>query len=416
MLAHVDQALALAGPQADAQLLWRLHHAREQTLELQARRDEQGQAIESLEQLAEILDNDQHRAYTALRRSGRAMRMADWSQCDSAARRAMALAERSADEGLRLHALRLLALALAFQGEVEAGKALAWQGLADAQRHALRVNEAFLLNALAVMASLQEDVMASLDLSQKNLLIYRDLSDRRNQAVALANLGASWLNLGQAARAQRDLDEALPLLRANGDRVVEGTTLSLMSELALWRDDADEAAALAQAALEIAIGAQARDREVEALLRLGDAQLAQRRFDAARQSFERAHALGLSIDSAQRHQATAGLARLAHAQGDQTAALQSVAALLALMATDAMPEGTAADRVIEFTCVEVLAAAGVDAERRACEWLERAVKSLQAQADSIADAALREGFLHNIPVHRKIMAAWQTLNASNKTG
>ena len=50
------------------------------------------------------------------------MRMADWATVESAARRGLACAERAGDDRLRLHALRLLALALVDQGDLEAGR------------------------------------------------------------------------------------------------------------------------------------------------------------------------------------------------------------------------------------------------------------------------------------------------------
>jgi hypothetical protein len=42
----------------------------------------------------------------------------------------------------------------------------------------------------------------------------------------------------------------------------------------------------------------------------------------------------------------------------------------------------------------------------AVAWLTRAREALQARAATILDAALREGFLDNIPVHRDIERAW----------
>jgi hypothetical protein len=51
----------------------------------------------------------------------------------------------------------------------------------------------------------------------------------------------------------------------------------------------------------------------------------------------------------------------------------------------------------------VLAAVG---DPRAEAWLERAHDALQAQAGTIADPGLRQGFLQNFPYHREIVAAW----------
>jgi hypothetical protein len=67
-------------------------------------------------------------------------------------------------------------------------------------------------------------------------------------------------------------------------------------------------------------------------------------------------------------------------------------------------DGTGYPRLIEWTCHQVLERAG---DPRAGAWLERAHRALTDQAETIPDAALREGFLKNIPHHREIVAAWE---------
>ena len=77
---------------------------------------------------------------------------------------------------------------------------------------------------------------------------------------------------------------------------------------------------------------------------------------------------------------------------------------LAKTATEDNPlDGVEFPRLVEWTCHRVLASAG---DPRAGEWLARAHTALQARAATITDAALRDGFLRNIPVHAQIVAAW----------
>ncbi len=410
VLAHVGQALALLAPDpdpaVDAELRWRLLRVREQTLELQARRAEQVADIEALEQLAEILDDDQRRAYAAWRRGHRAMRMADWAACESAARRLIDFATPAGEHGLRLHALRLLSVSRAMQGDLEAGSAFAHQGLSEARERGLRMNEAFLLNALAIVANLHGDVVGTLEMTRQNLLIYRELGDRQNEAVSLSNLGAAWLNLGDLAQAQRDSDEALRMLRANGDRVVEGVTLGRLSNVALWRGDDARALALARAQLDSAVATQARDREVHALLWLAEVELALARHDAAGDAFVQAREKALAIASPWHHDATAGLARVALRRGDAPAALREIETLLIQLEGVDTLEGMNEPRLIELTCWRVLAGASGGTDPRADDWLARAHEAVQAQAATITDPGLRRGFLHAIPHHREIIAAW----------
>ena len=166
----------------------------------------------------------------------------------------------------------------------------------------------------------------------------------------------------------------------------------------------------ARAAVETAVAVHARDQEAAALCRVGDAELALGRHAPAAQAFASAHARASEIASPYRHDASAGLARVALAQGDTAAAMQALEPLLALGAkagADDNPlEGVEFPRLVEWTCHRVLASAGEPGDPRAAEWLTRAHEALQAQAATITDAALRQGFLRNIPAHREIVAAW----------
>ena len=423
VLVHVGRALVLLGeaqgaspaPPAEAELRWRLLSAREMTLAMQARRDEQAADLDALEQLADALDDDRRRAEVAWRRSLRAGRMADWAAQESAARHGLACATRAGDHGLRLHALRLLASAEVRHGRIDAGRALALQGLDEARRLGLRAVEARLLNVLAIAAVMQDDQVGPLELNRQSLQIQRETGDRVNEAIGMANLGGGWLGLGDLVQARRDLDAALQMLRANGDRVVEGATLVSLSVLALWQGQEARALALARQALDIAVAAQAREHAVLARMQLGDAELALGRVAEARQAYSHAHAGALEIGSAHQHDASAGLARVALAEGDDAAALVALRPLLGHVAAGGTLDGTQYPRLIELTCHQALARAGDPA---AADWLARAHSALMAQADAIgressressqhgAGPALRHGFLSNIPYHREIVAAW----------
>jgi class 3 adenylate cyclase/tetratricopeptide (TPR) repeat protein len=434
VLAHVGRALALlrdppAAPGAQdtrsakeaqieqvtrpahTELRWRLVSVRERTLELLARRDEHAADLATLAQLADGLDDDRRRAEVAWRRGIRAMRMGDLPAMASAARHGVACATRAGDDRLRLCALRLLAIAEMYLGDIDAGRSLAQQGLAEAQVLGLRDVEARFLSALSIGAGLQDDPVGPVDFCRRTLSIYRETGDRVNEAISMSNLGLCWMSLGDLPQARRELDGALRLLRANGDRVVEGATLSVLSSLALWQGDEARALALAGAAMEIAVATQARQNEVMAGLRLGDAELALGRPAAARQAFTLARTMALQIDHATQLDVSAGLARVALAESDTAAALAALQ-LLEHLPTGGTLEGTDEPRQIELTCHQALARAG---DPRAAEWLARAHTALMAQADAIGQsgggAELLQGFLQNIPHHREIVALWTAQGA-----
>jgi hypothetical protein len=180
---------------------------------------------------------------------------------------------------------------------------------------------------------------------------------------------------------------------------------------------------LARQALDLAVATPARDMEVAAGLYMGDAELALGRSAAARQAYAQARERALEIDNPVQHDASAGLARVALAERDAAwastagpaapaavaaeGALEALQPLLEHLAAGGSLDGTEFPRRIELTVHQALARAG---DPRAADWLTRAHTALMAQADAITrhspDAALRQGFLHNIPHHRAIVAAW----------
>ena len=404
-MGYVAHALGLIGAdQRHENLLlrWRLVDARERMLDLRGQRDEQQSDIQELQHIADWLDDDIRRGEAAWRRSDIALRTADYRNMESAARQAMDLAERTGSVELRLRAQHRLAGALRNLGDPAAGKALAQDGLAAARTQALRAVEARFLNTLSVIAAAQDDLMAMLEIEQQILHIGRELGDRRFEASALGNIGSSWLNLGERAKARRHLEEGLKLTRAVGDRAAEPNPLFGLSQLALWEGDDTLALAHAQAALDIAVSVRDPLNEAIALCLLGNAELALGRHAQASAAFQRAHEVALAIDHVQRHDASAGLARVALAQGDIAVALRNVDALLVQLNDGVSVDGTDA-QLISVTCFQVLARTG---DARAASVLGAAHAKLQAKAATISDTELRRSFLNGIPEHREFVAAW----------
>jgi hypothetical protein len=415
VLEHVQQALALLvqAPDAGTWLLrWRLLVVREATLEFQGDRSGQRADIDAMAELAELHDDDRRRAHAAWRRSALAHRIADYAAAEAAARQAVDWARRVGDDEIRLLAERLVSMSLAFQGRSAEGRVVGEAALAEARALGLHRVEGLCLNALGVLLALQSDDVGALHFDEQSLAAYRAVGDRRNEAIAQGNIGAGWLGLGALAAARRDLEEGLRLLRLNGERALEVSPLCALATLALWRGDDAHALTQARAALELAVAVHARDQEVAALCRVGEAELALGRHEAAAEAFAAAHARASAIASPFRHDASAGLARVALARGDVGAAVAALKPLLALGthtgAPDGSLEGMEFPRLVEWTCYRVLEKAGGRDDARAGAWLRRAHEALQAQAATIADADLRTGFLRNIPVHREIVAAWQS--------
>ena len=417
VLAHVGRALGLLGDVRaelpdQAALHWRLLSARERTLLLQARRDEQAVDLDAMTRLADLLDDDRCRAEVAVRRGNYANRVADWTAMESAARLGIACAARVGDDGLRLRSARLLATAKIKQGNIDAGRTLALQALAEARSLGQRRVESSLLNSLLFAAGMRGDLAGVLDLNRQSLQIDRETGDRTGEAFGLLNFGGGWLDVGDLAQARRDIDAGLQMMRAQGDKTMEGAALGSLSALALWQGDETRALALARQALDVVVAAQARDWEGITRLRLGDAEAALGRLDAAREAYGQAHARALEIGSAWQHDASAGLARVALAAGDTAAALAALQPLLDHMAAGGTLDGTDYPRQIELTCHRALARGG---DLRAADWLALAHGALMAQAEALTDTMVRQGFLQNIPHHRAIVEAWARRDESSES-
>ena len=298
----------------------------------------------------------------------------------------------------------MLADALVRLDDVAAGQALARDGLAEARLRGLQGVEGRFLNALTVIACHRQDLVEMLETSQQATALRRALGDRRNEAIGLCATGSGWLDLGELAKARRDLEAALQLHTALGDRALEPIVLANLSQLMLWEGDVDQALEKARRALDTAVAVQAASMQVLALWTLGSAELAASHTVQALATFERAHAL--AQDSPLRHDASAGRARVALAMGAVEAALECIEPVLEQLATDSRLDGTLGPRLVQLSCYRVLSAAR---DPRAAAVLERAYAGLQERASTISDAALRDSFLANVPENRDIIDAWTAL-------
>ena len=398
----IDRALTLIERVADADrpaLHWRLLDARERTYEIQGRREEQGADLTVLAALADRLGDRSRAAEVAYRQSHRALRMGDVQTQAEAARRSVAMAEAAGDTTWRLMAQRLLATAT---DEVLSGMALAEAGLEEARALGLRSIEAAFLNALTVLEGRRGDLVAAQEYNLQTLAIHTASGDRRVEMIARSNLANGEAVFGRFAAARREAGVVLSAARAMGDRVLEGTALALLADIALGEGEETQALAHAEAARTIAIETQGREREMEALTHRADAELLLGRIADAAGSFARVAELAREIG----HyvpDALAGLARVALAQRDPGAAVVYLEPVLAALATEGTDEGEHDRAKNRLICWKALTAAG---DPRASRFLELAHDEVQATAARISDPDLKESFLANHPTNRAIIAAW----------
>jgi tetratricopeptide (TPR) repeat protein len=280
-----------------------------------------------------------------------------------------------------------------------------------------------LLNAITVCTDLLGDRVAGLKNSLRDLELSREAGMRLNEAVALSNVGMSYLEFGVFEEARRHLQEALRLNGELGNRQVEGNTHAMLSELE-WRDG-NPALALrhAHAAYGISVEVDSRLHQMDSLWSVGNAELAMAHWDAAGEAFERSEVLARELGMVPHVlNGLDGRIRTALAQGDKASAMQLADRLLAEAAGagaahDAAPTADATkdrdaalppftgsyEHLVRLTLYRVYA----DVDRtRARRLLRDSHEALKEESDRIDDVALKHGFLDRIAEHREILALW----------
>ena len=428
VLDYAARALQLAADDAHA-LRWRLHEARERTLDLLGRRSAQRADIDAMKTLAERLNDDHRRADAAWRQSCFARQTGDNRTGETKGQRAMWLAMQAGNEELALRATQNVAIGMAYRGEADAGRAMVDQALMRAQQLGFVLAEARLANAGAICAVMQNDLVGNLRYVELGLSLSRRIGDRRGEAIVLGNFGLSHLNLGSLTTAREHLREALRLNRALGNRTLEGNTLGALSELA-WQQGED-ALALTQAEAAVAICTEVGGgvHLSDALLCLGNAELTLGRYAASACALERSEVVGREVGYPPAvFNAFEAQARLAVARRDLTEAQAVVARLLIEVGLDSTavigpPAPGETDRLAGANKRQILLTLyrvwAQDGDARADVALTEAHRCALEVADSITDAALREGFLKNLVENREIMALWAARHksaASKTTG
>lgn len=235
------------------------------------------------------------------------------------------------------------------------------------------------------------------------LRISEETGDRRGEEFALIMLGGNALFQGDAARAERFYDRALPLCRALGDGLGESYLLLGRALLARRVWDDERAIAAAEAALELAQRVGVRRLESSVLRLLGRSWLVLGQDARAAIAFEQARELSLMVGNAPlAAESSAGLAAAALATGDDAAALAHVATILDLLQGDG-PLGSTDPAFIYLTCYRVLDAAG---DARAAGILAAGRARILARAAALDDPDRAERYLENVPSHRALMQAW----------
>jgi DNA-binding SARP family transcriptional activator/tetratricopeptide (TPR) repeat protein len=298
--------------------------------------------------------------------------------------------------------------------------------------------EASILNKLGYLLVAQgegEDVQAE-EYYRKGMDLGREMGHRPLESLISRNLGALFTYTGAYTQAEQAFQHSLKIDRQSKLIQFEGAALNYLAFLALNMGDYARAQALNRAAHEKLAASEARgwlskmwselgllhhiagdqDAALECLTRglemaedLGDRRqigsaltrfgytlTALGRFDEATAALQKAFQLHCALQQTNRSiYPLAGLAKLAHLQGELPRAQQIVEQIFEHLATRCL-DATDEALQVYLTCFEILQAAG---DPRSATVFQMAREQLQRRVATIADDAVRKIFW-SAPLHR----------------
>jgi tetratricopeptide (TPR) repeat protein len=412
MLAYVQRALGLA-PIDDHAMRWRLLSVRERFLVTHDDHASHAADLDSMQQLAEAMDDDARRADVIWRRAFALEDNGDFAAATLLAQRSLELALAAGATAIATRAYAGLGYDLMRLGRYQEAQQAVDCGIALARASGDRMLEPHFLTDAGGIARAMGDPVKALTHFQEALQITREIGNPGNEAMMLNNLADGEMRLGDYTAARDHLQASLEVARSTGNRTSESLALHNLAAAANQQGLHAEALAMAQASLEIEVAVGLRHSEGISLLQLGHARLALDQHEAAQADYERARSLFEAVGGqAMTMEALAGLARAAMAQGDIAQARTFVQQILQYEDGGGRFDGTEEPLRIALTCWEVMRASN---DPRAMSLLEDAHAGLQSQAAQIAESRLRESFVHAVPHHRAIEEAWAEESASRST-
>jgi tetratricopeptide (TPR) repeat protein len=272
-----------------------------------------------------------------------------------------------------------------------------------------RDDEADGLRGIGIVAYEQGDYLHARQALQESLALECATGDRDGQAACLAALGLVACALGDYPIAQDALDQALAINQAIGDRRSEAEVRADLALLCHRRGAHAAAREHAQAALELARALGAHCVEATALTRLGHARHGLDDQHGATTAYQAALQLRRELgEDMLSLEPLAGLAGLALARGDLAMARTLTDELATALEAGGLAWMHALPQMV-WSCYQVLCAAG---DARAPQVLATACAQLERQAGQISDAAHRQAFWDDVPVHRLLRATYTALGES----
>jgi predicted ATPase len=158
----------------------------------------------------------------------------------------------SANQDLQLEALKAASQVEFWNENLEAANRYDEQAMTLAEALDRPRDILWLTHNRAITLAERGDLSGAIAMLERNLASYRELGDQHGEALELHHLGELHRVAGNYARAAEFLSAAISLYRGEGDRVLLGLAVHCLGDVALDRDDLEEAARWYREALEVA--------------------------------------------------------------------------------------------------------------------------------------------------------------------
>lgn len=374
-------------------------------------------------------------------------RIADLSGASEQEQQALVLARAAGQTTTEAHVMALLGEVNTRLGNHSAGREYYEQALALYQASGDRVGEGCMFMYLGVLAIQMGDYAAVQSCCERGVAACRVTGDRGSEGGMSLSLGATYLLLGNLVAARNYLEQGLAAFRFTGDRRAESIALRLMSEYFLTFGDFSGAQGWVEQTLTIA--RSVGDRNTELLVLIDQAYLCcalghlDQAFEAIRQALAISQQTGERIleiavhdftgqvylhlhEASQAREQFANARALAEELGYPAPLAKALGglALAAVQLGDAAQARAALDQALPIlaknptldgvtTPFEALCQIGQSllalGDARGAEIITDAYRRLQDRADKIADETMRRSYLENVPMNRKLCAAYAQL-------
>jgi signal transduction histidine kinase/CheY-like chemotaxis protein/tetratricopeptide (TPR) repeat protein len=314
--------------------------------------------------------------------------------------RAAAMFERLGDASLQGRALQTLSSILWTSIDIGAAKRAAIEALALARRSGDLFGQGAALNSIALA---ETDIAQALRLFGQALDAYKAAGYVLSAASAVANIGATYGELGLWRRARRQTLESLELARRAGAQALQTVPLWNLADFAIVTGSLDDARSFV---IEADARSQALgDTRFRTLPLLMQGAIAQRegRWPEAARLFEQARRKAGSVEFKLAALTEAGRSHLASGRADKAVAATSAAArqhrAMRFPPLDAIRPPT-----LWWRHSQALQANGAHNEARKA--LEQAWRLLLRSMASLGDEGLRRNYLNKRVENREIVLAW----------